>query len=154
MLELRKVNKEDCDLLFQWANDPDCRKNSFSGEMIDYNTHVKWFENKLKSKENDLFVAQENKTPVGMLRLDYHQKTAVISYSVAKEERKKGYGKQILQLAENYVQNNKDTIDELLGEVKKDNIISMHRFEQLGYIKIDKRYYIEYRKKVKVQKHI
>ena len=40
---LRKATIEDRDLLFQWANDPLVRKNSFSTAEIAYEEHVDWY---------------------------------------------------------------------------------------------------------------
>ena len=45
---LRKATIEDMDLLFQWANDPVVRKNSFSTAEISYEEHTKWYHNLLK----------------------------------------------------------------------------------------------------------
>lgn len=146
MLVLRKAKKEDCELLFEWANDIECRKNSFSEKKIDFEMHIKWLESKLKNISSDLFIVEEDGKPVGMLRLDYEQKSAIISYSVAKEERKKGYGKKILQLAERYVKKDKMDIKELIGKVKRDNLISMSKFEQLEYKKVEKINCVEYKK--------
>lgn len=149
MLRLRLATKEDCDLLFEWANDAECRRNSFSQEKIEYENHVKWFHNRLQDKECNLLIAVEDTTEVGMLRLDYNQKYAVISYSVAADKRKKGYGKKILQLAENYVREYKTNIQILIGEVKPENLVSMHRFEELGYEKKDCGHCVEFKKKLK-----
>lgn len=135
MLNLKLATKEDCDLLFEWANDAECRRNSFSQEKILYENHIRWFQNRLQDTGCDLFIVVEDSREVGMLRLDYHENQAVISYSVARNERKKGYGKGILQLGENYVRAHKRNIERLIGEVKKENVTSMRRFEELGYEK-------------------
>lgn len=146
MLRLRLATQEDCDLLFVWANDVECRKNSFSQKKIDYDTHVRWFRAHLQDEKSDLFLAVEDSVEIGMLRLDYEQNQALISYSVAAKERKKGYGKKILQLAEIYVKNDKEHIQILTGKVKNDNVISMHIFEELGYEKQECEDYIQYTK--------
>jgi len=148
MLRLRLATQEDCDLLFEWANDVECRKNSFSQEKITYETHVRWFHARLQDMNSNLFLAVEDSTEVGMLRLDYDQNKAVISYSVAVKERKKGYGKEILQLAEKYVREHKENIQVLSGQVKRDNVISMHKFEELGYEKKECEQCVRYTKKL------
>ena len=148
MLRLRLATKEDCDLLFEWANDTECRRNSFSQEKIEYDIHVKWFHNRLQDTTSDLFIAIEDRKEVGMLRLDYNQNQAVISYSVATKERRKGYGKNILQLAEQYVREHRKDIQILVGEVKKENLVSMHRFEELGYEKKEYEECVEYTKEL------
>lgn len=146
MLILRLATQEDCDLLFEWANDVECRKNSFSQEKIDYDTHVRWFRAHLQDEKSDVFLAVWDSVEVGMLRLDYEQNQALISYSVAAKERKKGYGKKILQLAEICVREHKENIHILTGKVKNDNVISMHIFEELGYEKQECEEYMKYTK--------
>ena len=46
-LYLKKVEPTDVDLLYQWANDSEVRKNAFHTEPILYENHVKWFANVL-----------------------------------------------------------------------------------------------------------
>jgi hypothetical protein len=46
-LIFRRAKKEDCELIYKWANDPEVRKNSFSGAAITVENHQKWFESKL-----------------------------------------------------------------------------------------------------------
>lgn len=151
MVRLRLATREDCDLLFEWANDVECRKYSFSQEKIAYDTHVRWFQDRLQDEKTEIFLAVEDSAEVGMLRLDYNQKEAIISYSVAAKERRKGYGKKILQLAEIYVREHyKENIEILIGKVKKDNVISMHKFEELGYEKQEYEEYVIYTKVVTI----
>lgn len=40
---LRKATIADMDLLFEWANDPLVRQNSFTTEKITYEEHQRWF---------------------------------------------------------------------------------------------------------------
>lgn len=133
MLALRKARLEDCDLLYEWANEKECRKNSFSQEEIPYEGHVNWLQKRLQNDKSDLMIAMDGTTEVGMLRLDYDENKAMISYSVAVNQRRKGYGNSILQLAEEYVREYRKEVLILIGEVKTENISSMHRFMELGY---------------------
>ena len=42
-LYLRKADFKDCDVLFNWANDDEVRKNSFNQNKILYGDHIVWF---------------------------------------------------------------------------------------------------------------
>ncbi|MGH9508910.1 MAG: UDP-2,4-diacetamido-2,4,6-trideoxy-beta-L-altropyranose hydrolase, partial [Terriglobales bacterium] len=46
-LRLRRATEQDCRLLWEWANDPDTRANSFSSELIPWDDHQRWFRAKL-----------------------------------------------------------------------------------------------------------
>ena len=146
MLKLRKAVEEDCDILFDWANEEECRKNSFSTEPIPYENHCNWVKNQLVRKDSDLFILQEDE-PVGMLRLDYQGDGATISYSIARNLRGKGYGKKILQLAEEFVRENRSE-KYLMGEVKKENSISRYLFTLLGYQETEEGTCIKYLKEI------
>lgn len=151
-IRLRPARISDMDLIFQWANDDECRKNSFHIEKIDYEDHVKWFQSKLNTKQCDMFIVCRGEMPIGQIRLDYEGKKAIISYSVAKEERRKGYGKIMLQLLEQEVKNQPTKIDTLEGLVKEQNIASQKKFEEMGYSKQKMENCYCYTKKIDINK--
>lgn len=144
---LRKATEEDVTLLYEWANDDECRKNSFHSDQIKWEEHVEWFNKQLSDSSVFLFVLVDEGHDIGQIRLNQKENGYVISYSVAKPYRLMGYGKQILMLAENYlyeIQN--DAL--LYAQVKKDNIASQLLFEGLGYDKHESEHDIEYEKTV------
>ena len=49
-LRLRPAREDDCRLLWEWANDPETRKASFSSEEILWNDHAAWYAKKLSEK--------------------------------------------------------------------------------------------------------
>ncbi len=49
-LYLRKAVEEDRDLLYEWVNDSEVRKNAFQTEKIPYDTHVAWYAKAMKDK--------------------------------------------------------------------------------------------------------
>lgn len=147
-IELRSATLSDLDLVFQWANDTETRKNSFQTTKIPYEEHKKWYQSRLKSKASDIFICYKNEIPVGQIRLDYQEKQAYISYSVAKEERGKGYGTALLSLIEEKAKNDIKRVSILCAKVKKDNIASCKKFEKLGYEKGMEQGYILYSKRI------
>lgn len=149
-LQLKKVCPEDMDLLYAWANDPTVRQNAFHPEEIPYENHVRWFRNMMENRDIFQYIMIESETgkPVGQIRLNAEGKKAVISYSVAKEERGKGYGKRLLQLVEDVVKKEVECrkIKELVGLVKYENPASAKTFENCGYKKWVKEEFLEFRK--------
>lgn len=120
------------DLLFKWCNDPECRKNSLQTHKITYEEHCAWFKNKMEDKNCYMYIAQIEDQPVGQIRVDVQDNEGRISYSVAKEHRGKGIGREMLSLIEkqNEVCN---MVARFVATVKKDNIGSRRCFEKLGY---------------------
>lgn len=132
---LRKAKCADVDLLFEWTNDNEVRKNSFNSAKIDYEGHRRWFKNCLEDGTIDLYICCLEDEPVGQIRLNYNNQTAVISYSIASRHRGKGFGVVIVKLIEAEVIATRPDITFLLGSVKLDNIASQRIFEECGYHK-------------------
>ena len=140
---LRAVEEKDLELLFQWVNDNECRKNAFSTEKISIQEHKKWFKKKINSLETDIFIACIDDEEVGQIRLDYCEEGAIIDYSIAKEKRGNGLGAQMLKLLEKEMKQKQQQI-KLIGKVKFDNISSQKTFEKQGYEKKECKKYIQY----------
>lgn len=134
-MSLRRVTYEDRMLLLEWANDKEVRKNSFQTHQIGMEEHCRWLERKLADEQCDMFLLCRDDVPVGQIRLDYTGEQAVISYSIAKDYRGKGYGGILLQLAEDEVRRTRRDIHEMYAEVKEENLASRRKFEQAGYDK-------------------
>lgn len=143
--KLRKVTEKDRDLLFEWANDSECRKNSLNSDLIPYELHCAWFESKLDSPFCDMYIYMYQGKEAGQIRIDYQDKNGQISYSVAKEFRGQGHGRAILQLIEEKMVGK---IEYLTAIVKFDNIPSQLKFEQNGYEKEVLGDIIAYKKRV------
>lgn len=141
---LRNVSEDDVLLLYEWANDHDVRKNSFSTKRIPLHEHKKWFFDKLKTNKTDMYIYMYEDEPVGQIRIDYENDVGIISYSIAKEYRGKGLADNMLKLAEEKVKESRNEINILHANVKIENKISQMKFENQGYSK-----YITYEKKVR-----
>ncbi|MEG0962472.1 MAG: GNAT family N-acetyltransferase [Lachnospiraceae bacterium] len=140
---LRKAQEIDADILYEWANEAECRKNSFSMEPIAYEEHIRWLKRTLQDKKIQLYIGMSGENPIGQIRLNMKENTtgeryenqAIISYSIVAKQRGKGFGRILLELAEEKLKETAPTIKRMVGEVKKDNIPSQKAFEKNGYEK-------------------
>lgn len=146
-----KASEEHTRLLYEWANEAETRKNAFHTDQIPYSTHVEWFSHKLADPNSIIYICKENELEIGQLRLDVEEAKAVISYSIAKEHRGKGYGTELIGKAEELIKGNPSMgkVKCLIGKVKYENIGSQKCFEKNSFIKYDFPKYIEYRKKIR-----
>ena len=131
-LHLRKAQPQDCDLLYLWCNDPQCRANSLNTEHIPYEEHCRWFSEKMASNACEIYICMHGSDAVGQIRLDIEGVEGRISYFVQENCRGRGMGRQILQLLEEVMP---QTLEVLYGIVKETNIASQKCFEKLGYQK-------------------
>lgn len=133
MIYLRKADATDVDLLFEWANEPEVRKNSFNSELIDYSVHTKWFNKVLSSDNIEQFILMDDDTAVGQIRININEDEAEISYSIGAKFRGKGYGKKIVKELEEQIKTSYPKIKKLIARVKPSNIASKRVFESEDY---------------------
>lgn len=133
-LELRPATEEDCKLVFGWANDVETRRQSFTTETIPWEVHEKWFRDCLSREDRKLFICYHEGTPVGQFRLDIlREKEATISYSIAKEYRKRGYGIEMIRTGEKLINTTMPEICILRAEIKRENMPSRKMLMANGY---------------------
>ena len=133
MVFLRKATMNDMDLIYEWANDPLVRANSFKTENILYEDHVKWFNSIMLDDTVVQFVLMEDDMPVGQIRLNIKGSEAEIGYSISDDCRGQGYGNKILDLVSQEVKEKYPYIRKLVAKVKPDNMASRVLFEKKGY---------------------
>jgi len=99
-LRLRRAREEDCERIWRMACDAEARAASFSTQPIPWERHMQWFHDKMSDRDCFLFLAQDiEDNYIGQVRFDVKEDRAVISINIAKDMRRKGYGKQLVQMA-------------------------------------------------------
>ena len=132
-LYLRPVELSDARLLFQWRNEKATRANSLHSEELIYEDHVRWLENVLgTTKAQYFFILMADLVPVGQIRLSVENDMALISYSIDAAHRARGYGRTILQMAEENLRDQRVCLT-LVGYVKGENVASQRAFASLHY---------------------
>lgn len=128
----------DAQLYFDWANDPDTRRQSFNSNPISLETHTAWFARKL-TDPNVLLLVFENEAgeAVGQVRFE---RTPVadlpdeISIGVSVDAKQRGRG-----LASQLIEQGCAVCREQWGAVaihayiKPDNQASARAFERAGF---------------------
>ncbi|WXR62336.1 GNAT family N-acetyltransferase [Peptostreptococcaceae bacterium AGR-M142] len=130
---MRKVNYSDIDILFNWSNDKDVRLNAFNQNEIKYENHIQWFNNKMKNKNTHMYILMNDNQPIGQIRIDIENKNGIISYSIDKEYRGKGFGKIIIKNIEKIIKEDNLDVLKLIGEVKINNESSKQVFLKNDY---------------------
>jgi len=133
-IQLRPVMESDCRILWQWANDAEVRRQSFTQEVISWPAHQQWFQSQLADSETLIRIAEdERKDSIGVVRFKLTGTGAVVSISLAPEFRGRGLASSVLNCA----------LDELLRTtsvrkvsafVKPENLASLRLFQRAGFI--------------------
>lgn len=132
---LREAVEADLDLLFDWANDPEVRRNSFSMAKIAYEEHRKWFLELLQDGSRKQYIYMADQIPIGQIRVIIQADKAEIGYSICKERRGRGYGKRMLALLQKQLLEDAPGVRTLAARVKEENPASEHAFLDSGYQK-------------------
>jgi UDP-2,4-diacetamido-2,4,6-trideoxy-beta-L-altropyranose hydrolase len=132
-LHIREVSVDDCKQLWEWANDHSVRTLSFSSEPIPWERHVEWFRSKINNPACVLQIAMYgNENPAGQIRYDLDGDQAVVSISLDRAFRGKGYGSLLIRRsAQKLFATRAVTI--IHAYVKRTNQTSTRAFEKAGY---------------------
>lgn len=128
---LRPACEEDIVLYYNWANDPEVRKNAVNTTPIPWATHQAWFASKLHDVNSRLFVLEAAGLPVGQIRFDRERDEARIDYSLESIVRGRGWGKRLVALGADLMQ--KIEPIRLRAEVKAENEVSSAVFLRMGF---------------------
>lgn len=128
---LRPAYKKDIVLYFNWANDPQVRRNAVHTSPIPWATHEAWFAGKLRDTNSHLFVQEASGLPVGQIRFAREGDEAHIDYSLDSIVRGRGWGTKLVALGCDLMQRIQPL--RLRAEVKVENIFSSNVFLRVGF---------------------
>lgn len=128
-LILRKATMDDAELLLEWRNETQSRKNSIHSEVIDFDHHIDWLKRTLKNDSIQIYIVMQADKAVGDLRLEYCDKTVEFSWSVDYRHRGQGLGKRILAKA---IEAAGPDIEKIC-RIKADNIASIKNAMSAGF---------------------
>jgi len=98
-LRLRPARSLDTALYFEWANDPKTRQHAHNPEPTSWATHDRWFDARLADPESILWVMETpTGLPVGQTRVEVHEGTGILDYSVDPAFRGRSWGRRLLEL--------------------------------------------------------
>jgi UDP-2,4-diacetamido-2,4,6-trideoxy-beta-L-altropyranose hydrolase len=130
---LRRAGADDCRMLWQWANDPSVRAVSFNREPIPWERHVPWFRARLADPHCFFFIAEDRAgNRLGQVRCETAGDEAVLSVSLAREQRGRGYGETVLRLAAGEVFA-RSGVPAIHAYVKEGNTASAAAFRKAGF---------------------
>lgn len=119
MINIRSATIKDIALLLEWRNDPQTRISSHKTNEIKEEEHRAWLIKTLNNPNRKLYIAEENKIPIGTVRADYFEGIYELSWTVAPSFRNQGIGKKMVAFLANQIK------EPIRAEIKKDNIASI-----------------------------
>jgi len=132
-LALRHATRADKALYFEWANDPEARRQAHNPDPIPWSDHDAWFDRKLADSAVRLWVLETPAgLPVGQVRVELEGDEAILSYSIDTSFRGRGWGPRLLELAADVWRANGENAN-LIGETVAGNEASRRAFLRAGF---------------------
>ena len=129
---LRSINQKDVNLIYQWSNDPVTRQNSFNSDPINYEDHIKWFQNKLKDENSTYYICEVNAIPAGLVRFDTSGDITTIGILIDENFRGKKLAQEFLQASCRKFRQKSD--NQIFAFIKKENIASLKSFQKADFV--------------------
>jgi UDP-2,4-diacetamido-2,4,6-trideoxy-beta-L-altropyranose hydrolase len=129
----RPAHIGDCELYFQWANDPTVRKNALGTGEISWEGHNGWFSSRLVSPDVRFLLFFDDKDrAVGQVRFERKSRPVwEIDISVDPASRGNRLGSQIMSLAMRTFRATETGA--VLAIIKRSNPASLKIFQSLGF---------------------
>ena len=137
-LRLRLARAEDRRLLWEWANDPEVREASFSPDPIPWETHVAWFDAKLKPQDSEpsssIFIAEDDEgSPLGQIRFDPRPEGDwEIAISLSRNARGRGVACELIRSGVREILKDNASV-RIHAFVKPSNSASLKAFERADF---------------------
>ena len=135
-LNLQPVTKDDCELLFNWVNDPEVRNASFNPNQIVWTEHQDWFYKKIQDPNSIQLILVSDGQKVGQIRFDkdLHTNEFLLNYLIEKNYRGRSLGTSLITKGIEYLKNNFASPYRIIGFVKKNNIPSQKSFLNNNFV--------------------
>lgn len=132
---LREIRKEDIRDVFNLSNEDYVRKFSINTKKINWEEHVIWYENIIKSKDNVFYVVTDctNKF-LGQLRYKIENNSAIVSISLCKSITGKGLSNKFLIQSIKLISDERNDLENIIAFVSDKNIASKKLFEKVYFL--------------------
>jgi RimJ/RimL family protein N-acetyltransferase len=133
-IKFRKAILSDIDQYFKWLNEPSVREKSFNSDIVIWEDHVNWFQEKINDPNYMFYIFYNNLNQnLGQVRINkINNVDSVIGVSISEEHRGYGYGSLFLiDACNDYFTLNPNSI--INAYIKCDNSKSKKIFENAGF---------------------
>ena len=130
-IKLRKAEKADVNLIFDWSNDELVREQSYNSQKIELKAHIKWYNNKYQDPKSLFLILELKNEPFGLVRFDIQKQNAIVGVLIGSNYRGKGLSinSLILACSEYFKSNDKP----ILAYIKETNKASITAFGKAGF---------------------
>jgi len=132
-IQLRTATKSDSQNIFEWRTHPSIVKTSSNSNPITWDNHESWYVEAIKDKNRLILIGEIDRIPIGVIRFDIENTTALISIYLVPRDDTKGFGSNLLIRAEEWLKSYRSDVINIRAEVLGDNIKSQSMFSKSNY---------------------
>ena len=129
---LRPAQDDNSGVLLEWRNDPEAIRFSVTGRSVTTAEHEQWLSSRLADPGTRLWIAEQDGTAVGQVRVDVGDGIGTVSVAVAPSERGRGLGSAVLQ-AMVIEMEPEPGVRRLRALAHAENAASIRAFERAGF---------------------
>lgn len=136
------MQKEDATLLYIWENDESVHEYNEHYEEVSLQDIMDFIDECNSDSPKDylrlIIVKKEDNSPLGTIDLfeinKRHKRAGIGILIASSSERRKGYGKEVVQLIEKFAKEELE-LTQIHSMIREDNQRSIQFFEKLGYLR-------------------
>lgn len=133
---IRPATAEDAPLLWQWANDPEVRRQAFHSEAIPWTSHLAWYAGKLADSRCLVAILEtDHGATAGQIRFEEVPEGLAVDLSVAPTRRGQGIGRVVLLQGLELAAQRWAKGTAVLANVLAGNARSRRVFEACGFVR-------------------
>jgi RimJ/RimL family protein N-acetyltransferase len=130
----RPAVEGDAKIYFEWVNEDSVRQNSLNQKKIEWQEHLSWFTDKIKSAGCTMLIAFQKGESVGQIRFEevrvgVHQ----VGISIDPKFRGMGLGAEIISGGIRILAVSNPTVKKILAKIKPSNFASKLSFLRAGF---------------------
>ena len=135
IISVRKAKIDDCKDLYNWRNNHETLKMFLNTTKVEWNKHVKWFQDSLLNKNFLILLCYltKSKQKCGVVRFLIDNSETDISINLAPKMRGLGLSKICLKEAIKFYYKSFSQNEEIIARIKKINLKSLRCFESVGF---------------------
>lgn len=139
-LQLRQAGKQDMALLFEGRNAAHVRRWAFYPELIDWDSHVSWFQRSLGNAQRLMLIGETAQGPIGVVRYDRDGECVEISIYLCEGQTGIGWGPALLSSGERFLRRHWPEVRCIQARVLAGNEVSTTLFLKAGYTQSDRHF--------------
>ena len=131
-VRLRLANPDDLKRIFHWRNNRFLLMRSTSQTPVTWEEHRAWFNHALNDPDHLIFIVVQGEEPIGQVRFDRRDETAVISVYLVEDRTGKGLGVEAIRRG-TQAAFKEWNISKVVACIRQDNLHATRAFAKSGY---------------------